>query len=177
MSSTPLFEMATSESKDIHEEKGSIAGLTTPSFSVQDKSHTKRPRSTTSQALQEDVAIEYEQNLRESLRRISTTKSGVQTTTHPEGDLEHSIVGWDGQDDPQNPINFPRQRKWGLLSLVSAISFVSPLASSMFAPAVSFMGEDFGESSELLLSFTVSVYLLGYVVSPTPCVAPAKQRK
>ncbi len=34
----------------------------------------------------------------------------------------------------------------------------------MFAPAVGFMGEDFGITSQILLSFTVRVYLLGYVV-------------
>ncbi|KAH0828296.1 putative transporter [Fonsecaea pedrosoi] len=79
----------------------------------------------------------------------------------PLTDLDHGIVGWDGPDDPENPLNFPRPRKWALLGLVSAITFVSPLASSMFAPAVGFLGEDFGVHQELVLSFTVSVYLLG----------------
>jgi len=83
----------------------------------------------------------------------------------PLTDLDRGIVGWDGPDDPENPINFPRPRKFALLALVSAITFVSPLASSMFAPAVGFLARDFGVKEELLLSFTVSVYLLGYVVS------------
>jgi hypothetical protein len=100
-----------------------------------------------------------------SLGRIRSRRSVVVDTVYPETDLDQGIVGWEGQDDPENPLNFPRARKWGLLGLVSAITFVSPLASSMFAPAVSFMGQEFGETKELLLSFTVSVYVLGYVVS------------
>jgi multidrug resistance protein len=41
-----------------------------------------------------------------------------------------------------------------------------PLASSMFAPGVPFLLKDFHESSELLATFVVSVYLLGYCVGP-----------
>jgi hypothetical protein len=104
-------------------------------------------------------------------RRSAATQTQSNHDHHhsfPQTDLDQGIVGWDGQDDPQNPINFTRGRKWALLSLVSAITFVSPLASSMFAPAVGFMAEDFGVREELLLSFTVSVYLLGFVVSLPP---------
>ncbi|KAK7894333.1 hypothetical protein LTR67_006094 [Exophiala xenobiotica] len=102
-------------------------------------------------------------------RRSAATQTQSNHDHHhsfPQTDLDQGIVGWDGQDDPQNPINFTRGRKWALLSLVSAITFVSPLASSMFAPAVGFMAEDFGVREELLLSFTVSVYLLGFVFGP-----------
>jgi hypothetical protein len=104
-------------------------------------------------------------------RRSAATQTQSNHNHHhsfPQTDLDQGIVGWDRQDDPQNPLNFPRGRKWALLSLVSAITFVSPLASSMFAPAVGFMAEDFGVREELLLSFAVSVYLLGYVVSLPP---------
>jgi hypothetical protein len=104
-----------------------------------------------------------------SLGRIQSRRRMVVDTVYPETDLDQGIVGWEGQDDPENPLNFPRARKWGLLGLMSAITFVSPLASSMFAPAVSFMGQEFGETKQLLLSFTVSVYLLGYVVSAHAC--------
>lgn len=108
------------------------------------------------------------------LERVFTRRSmASRTESHldhhhhqlPLTDLDKGIVGWDGPDDPENPLNFPRPRKWALLSLVAAITFVSPLASSMFAPAVGFLAQDFGVREELLLSFTVSVYLLGYVVS------------
>lgn len=87
----------------------------------------------------------------------------------PETDLDRGIVGWEGQDDPKNPQNFSSGKKWALLSLVSAMTLVSPLASSMFSPAISFMAAEFGETDETILSFSVSIYLLGYTVrEPLP---------
>ncbi|KAJ5287196.1 MFS multidrug transporter [Penicillium angulare] len=92
--------------------------------------------------------------------------SPVPTKRYPETDLDRGLVGWDGQDDPENPQNFSAAKKWGLLSLVSAITFVSPLASSMFSPAVSFVGEELDVTNETILSFSVSIYLLGYACGP-----------
>ncbi|KAI9746202.1 MAG: hypothetical protein M1818_000883 [Claussenomyces sp. TS43310] len=84
----------------------------------------------------------------------------------PESDLDNGIVGWEGQDDPLMPLNFAPSRKWVLLALISSITFISPLASSMFAPGVQFMDEDFGNTSLILSSFTVSVFVLGFAVGP-----------
>ncbi|KAL3431428.1 major facilitator superfamily domain-containing protein [Aspergillus tetrazonus] len=86
--------------------------------------------------------------------------------TFPETDLSQGIVGWDSQDDPNNPQNFPARKKWGLLALISAFTLISPLASSMFSPAISYMAADVGETNETILSFTVSVYLMGYTFGP-----------
>ncbi|KAF7592249.1 hypothetical protein BBP40_000450 [Aspergillus hancockii] len=84
----------------------------------------------------------------------------------PETDLDRGIVGWDGQDDPANPQNFAPNKNWLTLGLISAFTFISPLASSMFSPAVSYMAAEFKETNETILSFTVSIYLLGYVFGP-----------
>lgn len=84
---------------------------------------------------------------------------------YPLSDLDAGIVGWDSQDDPENPRNFSPRKKTGLVLLISSITFVSPLASSMFAPALGSLAIDFHVTEEFLLSFTVSVYILGYVVS------------
>ncbi|GMG24734.1 unnamed protein product [Aspergillus oryzae var. brunneus] len=92
-------------------------------------------------------------------------KTQMAETSHlyPETDLDRGVVGWEGQDDPANPLNFAPGKKWALLGLISAFTFVSPLASSMFSPAVSYMAADFKETDETIISFTVSIYLLGYV--------------
>lgn len=84
----------------------------------------------------------------------------------PLSDLDNGIVGWDSQEDPKNPLNFPQARKWLLLGLVSAITFISPFASSMFAPAVSYMNEEFHNTSAILSTLTVTIYVLGYVCGP-----------
>jgi hypothetical protein len=84
---------------------------------------------------------------------------------YPVTDLDKGIIGWDSQDDPANPQNFAASRKWGLLALISSMTLVSPLASSMFAPAVTSAAVDLKVTNETLLSFSVTIYLLGYTVS------------
>jgi MFS family permease len=79
--------------------------------------------------------------------------------------LSRGIVGWDSQDDPQNPQNFAASKKWALLALISAFTFISPLASSMFSPAVVYMAAEFHETNETILAFSVSIFLIGYTVS------------
>lgn len=64
------------------------------------------------------------------------------------------------------PLNFPETKKWVLTSLLASITFISPLASSMFAPGVTFADKEFHNTSGLLSSFTVSIFVLGYVVGP-----------
>lgn len=90
----------------------------------------------------------------------------------PEMDLDKGIVGWEGQDDPSNPQNFSPAQKWSLLGLISSVTIISPLASSMFAPAVSYMATEFKVTNTTLLSFSVSIYLLGYTVSVLLDISP-----
>ncbi|KAJ5642431.1 Major facilitator superfamily domaingeneral substrate transporter [Penicillium lividum] len=85
---------------------------------------------------------------------------------YPESDLSRGIVGWESQDDPNHPQNFAPSKKWSLLALISAFTLVSPLASSMFSPAVVYMGDEFHETNETILSLSVSIYLIGYTVGP-----------
>lgn len=87
----------------------------------------------------------------------------------PETDLDRGIVGWESQEDPAHPLNFPASRKWTVLGFVSAVTFISPLASSMFSPALKSLSEDLGVTDQTLLSLSVSIYLLGYTVN---CAVP-----
>ncbi|KAH6657146.1 synaptic vesicle transporter [Truncatella angustata] len=63
-----------------------------------------------------------------------------------------------------DPKSWPLGRKWLIMSIVSWICLVSPLASSMFAPATSLMNAEFHNHSETLTTFTVSFFILGYVI-------------
>ena len=77
-----------------------------------------------------------------------------------------NIVWWDGPDDPQNPINFSSWSKALNIGLVASITFVAPLASSMFAPGVPAAMKEFKNDNVELASFVVSVYVLGFAVGP-----------
>jgi hypothetical protein len=96
---------------------------------------------------------------------VTNDEAPTPTALFPVSDLSKGIVGWESQDDPENPQNFANGKKWALLALISAFTLVSPLASSMFSPAVVYMGEEFGESNEIILALSVSIYLIGYTVS------------
>nr|A0A8K1AW52.1 RecName: Full=MFS-type transporter tndD; AltName: Full=Talaronoid C biosynthesis cluster protein D [Aspergillus flavipes]QVR97763.1 TndD [Aspergillus flavipes] len=87
---------------------------------------------------------------------------------------EPHIVDWDGPDDPGNPVNFSRHIKITNVGIVSALTFITPLASSMFAPGVPQLMEEFHSSSRLLAGFVVSVYVLGFAIGPL-ILAPASE--
>ena len=92
-------------------------------------------------------------------------------------------VDWDGPDDPENPRKYAlssfsfcvRRRltalhvrswsfrqKWGATFIVSAFTFISPVSSSMIAPASTQLAERFDIHSSVLLAMTTSVFVLGY---------------
>ena len=64
------------------------------------------------------------------------------------------------------PLNFPQSRKWLLVSLLSLITFMTPFASSILAPALDSLAHDFGVTNLTKASLSVSIYLLGYAVAP-----------
>ncbi|OAA73402.1 Major facilitator superfamily domain, general substrate transporter [Cordyceps fumosorosea ARSEF 2679] len=84
----------------------------------------------------------------------------------PPGLDDEGIVFWDGDDDPHNPYNWPNWVKVFNCVLISALTFVTPLASSMFAPGVPNLMREFHSSSEELAAFCVSVYILGFAAGP-----------
>ena len=99
-------------------------------------------------------------------------------TENDETETDPNIVDWDGPDDPANPMNWyvcircaqyhlankPRtsRKKWLQIAMVSLLTFISPLASTLFAPAVPKVVEEFNTHSQALTTFVVSVYLLGF---------------
>ncbi|KAI1314097.1 major facilitator superfamily domain-containing protein [Xylaria venustula] len=76
------------------------------------------------------------------------------------------IVTWDGDDDPENPMNWPPRKTWWHVTLVSLLTFMVPLGATMFAPAIQKVMEDLGSTNEMVASLTVSVYILGWALGP-----------
>ncbi|OTB02963.1 hypothetical protein M426DRAFT_322197 [Hypoxylon sp. CI-4A] len=83
-----------------------------------------------------------------------------------DSDTNPNIIGWSGPDDPENPYNWPTWRKVLNCGLISAMTFVSPLASSLFAPGVPQVVAEFQSDSLEIAAFVVSVYILGYASGP-----------
>ncbi|TCD60586.1 hypothetical protein EIP91_009831 [Steccherinum ochraceum] len=72
------------------------------------------------------------------------------------------IIDWEGSDDPDNPKNWTFKHKWAATTVVSAFTFMSPLASSMCAPASSKMAEEFGVHSVVVTEMMTSTFVLAY---------------
>ncbi|KAF7561454.1 hypothetical protein G7046_g2679 [Stylonectria norvegica] len=81
-------------------------------------------------------------------------------------DDDSNVVWWDSDSDPQNPYNWARWRKLLNCVLISSLTFVTPLASSMFAPGVPELMVEFESKSTEMASFCVSVYILGFAAGP-----------
>jgi hypothetical protein len=89
-------------------------------------------------------------------------------------------VDWDGPNDPMNPkkwvmrplftiqlaiechYSWTYRRKWAATLVVSSFTFISPVSSSMIAPATGQVATDLGITSNALIAMTTSIFVLGY---------------
>ncbi|EFX03062.1 major facilitator superfamily transporter multidrug resistance [Grosmannia clavigera kw1407] len=116
--------------------------------------------------------IETRGSAKSKLSRLFTStsktskKHGIRAELLPLMDLDRGIVGWESQDDPEMPLNFPPAKKWLLAGLLSAITFITPFASSILSPGISHVDLEFHNSNVLIASLMVSIYLLGYCLGP-----------
>ncbi|CDO72952.1 hypothetical protein BN946_scf185007.g6 [Trametes cinnabarina] len=76
------------------------------------------------------------------------------------------VVGWDSPDDPANPRNWPLKRKWAVALTVSSFTFVSPISSSMVAPAAAQIAKGFNIHHSFEANLTISIFVLAYAFGP-----------
>ncbi|TFY75331.1 hypothetical protein EWM64_g8683 [Hericium alpestre] len=74
------------------------------------------------------------------------------------------IVEWEGPDDPANPRNWPFRTKWAGVAIVSAFTFISPVVSSMIAPASEQVASEFRITSMMVIAMTTSVFVCAFGV-------------
>jgi multidrug resistance protein len=77
-----------------------------------------------------------------------------------------NIVTWDGKDDPANPKNWPFKRKWAATFVISSFTFISPVASSMVAPALDVIAKDLHITQSVELQLVLSIFVLAYAIGP-----------
>ncbi|KDQ23017.1 hypothetical protein PLEOSDRAFT_1094703 [Pleurotus ostreatus PC15] len=94
--------------------------------------------------------------------RETKTEDGKDGREANEKDKEVLIVDWDGPNDPLNPKNWSYKKKWAATIVVSSFTFISPVSSSMIAPAAGAVSRDFGIHSSAVEALTISVFVLAY---------------
>lgn len=77
-----------------------------------------------------------------------------------------NLVGWDGPDDPDNPKNWTKKRKWAATLVVSSFTFISPVSSSMVAPALVAISTQFNIPNEAQEELVLSIFVLAYAIGP-----------
>lgn len=75
-------------------------------------------------------------------------------------------VTWDGPDDPANPKNWSRKRRWVATSLVSLLTLMTPIASSMIAPSEAQIDHDLNITSSFVSKLVFSIFLLSFIIGP-----------
>ncbi|KAF4164791.1 hypothetical protein CNMCM6936_008758 [Aspergillus lentulus] len=98
-----------------------------------------------------------------SSKQVESSTSQVQHDLPTE---DPDLVSWDGPNDINNPFNWPVKKKARQVLLMAVNTFITPLASSMFAPGVGEAMREFHSTNDMLGSFVVSVFILGYMVGP-----------
>lgn len=77
-----------------------------------------------------------------------------------------NLVGWEGPDDPKNPKNWTFRKKWAAITIVSFFTLISPVSSTMLAPATPQIGKDLGIDSSFEQALTLSIFVLAYAIGP-----------
>ncbi|KAK2767080.1 hypothetical protein FQN54_006399 [Arachnomyces sp. PD_36] len=88
--------------------------------------------------------------------------------------VDADIVDWDGPDDPQNPMNWSKGKRFSHVAIVSLLTLVTNLAATMLAPGVPLLMQDLNVTNSTIGSFTVSIYLVGFALGPL-CNAPLSE--
>lgn len=71
------------------------------------------------------------------------------------------IVGWEGPNDPENPINLSSGQKWWITIILALVTFCVSFASSVFSTATQITAAKFHVSLEVMI-LGVSLYVLGF---------------
>ena len=72
---------------------------------------------------------------------------------------EDNVIGWDGPDDPQNPHNWTKTKKYTATVLYASMTFCITFASSVFSTATLVTAKEFGVPTEVMILGT-SLFVL-----------------
>lgn len=173
MAAPKLYRHPTrSEIIDLAAAEGHDADISSNLGWIPEPGHQASARPSISRDEKNHNAAAADKDLEKGDDRPGSASSIDEPGEEPEEDP--NVVDFDGPDDPQNPLNWKASKKWGMVTLVSAITFLTPLASSEFAPGVPEIMREFNSTNDLLQGFMVSVYVLGFAFGPL-IIAPLSE--
>lgn len=81
-------------------------------------------------------------------------------------DLGKTLVTFDGPDDPLNPKNWRRGRKWRALIAISGFVLMAPISTTIVAPSLDVIARELSIESGAEKSMVLSIFLLGFGIGP-----------
>lgn len=94
-------------------------------------------------------------------RRISDTSNEISAALANEPHL----VEWEGENDPENPQNWSKSKKWIVTTILSTLTFCVTFASSVFSSATESTAREFNVSNEVMVLGS-SLFVLGFALGP-----------
>ncbi|KAI9366735.1 major facilitator superfamily domain-containing protein [Zopfochytrium polystomum] len=79
---------------------------------------------------------------------------------------ETNVVDWDGPEDPENPRNWSKLRKWIGVAIVGIFTLMTAMGSSVVAPSVPYIAIDLSASTTLQKEMIISIYVLSFGLGP-----------
>jgi multidrug resistance protein len=89
----------------------------------------------------------------------------ITTVNNGTGEDKKYEVGWDGDDDPANPRNMSKARKWLITFAMALCSMCVTCTSSLYTMTYSQIDEEFG-SSRIVATLGLSLFVFGLGLSP-----------
>ncbi|KAL8832741.1 MAG: hypothetical protein Q9191_000078 [Dirinaria sp. TL-2023a] len=104
--------------------------------------------------------------VREGIANEGDVEAPLEKVKSSRSNKPADLVTWDGPNDPENPKNWSKKVRWGATLVVSSFTFISPVSSSMVAPAIVSIATEFKITNEVEQQMVLSVFILAYAVGP-----------
>ncbi|KAJ2898666.1 putative cycloheximide resistance protein [Zalerion maritima] len=101
-----------------------------------------------------------------SIQAMEDPQTSPPTTNDVTRASNENVVWWDSDSDPENPMNWTDTTRNTTCACLAFLSFVAPLGSSICAPGVTSIMIEFRNTSLVLATLVVSIYVLGFAFGP-----------
>ncbi|KZF25352.1 MFS general substrate transporter [Xylona heveae TC161] len=131
--------------------------------------HSSRPggdASDISDISEGEDGTEEEKGREENGNTSTASQTGEEKEKGGMPSKDPNLVTWSSPSDPGNPQNWSLGQKWAVTFVVSLYTFISPVSSSMIAPALGKLSADLGIHSETEAALCMSIFVLAYAIGP-----------
>ena len=126
--------------------------------------HNETPFTGSTEPIPETGVLDQEPGPPSELHDDTDVES-AQNQSVAEKQKDPNLVEWDGPNDPENPMNFSRRRKWIITVSMSLMTMWVTFATSIFSTANTVTAKEFNVSTEVMILGT-SLPLFGFSLGP-----------